>query len=146
VRAILEAGERDACDSIFLLAGLQRPCLRELQDGDTPRGGASAATETYLRVAISAHGPFAVVVEEISSWEPTEAGIVVVHEPRPGVVDGRLRHIVRGLQGVLRKARIVVLDLVVVLQPIDGDANLWSDLFDEDTSPLAVRAVNVGRA
>lgn len=152
VRALVSPGAPGECDSVFVLAGLHRPSLREIADGLVPAPrGAPDSSETYVRVALSPHGRFAVLQEVILSCEHDAAGTLIASDPRPGVVDRRLQGIVRGLQGALRRAGLVVLDLAAVLAPVEGASasaelsatfgepvSLWSLLF-EGTSPMAAR-------
>ena len=154
VRVLVRAGDRGECDSLYVLAGLHRPSLCEIKDAlDPPSAPAACALrETYVRVAISPHGRFAVLQEVVFSAEPADEGLTIVEEPQAGVVDRRLQHIIKGLQGALRKAKLVVLDLAAVLRPIEGatrsaelavcfdePVSLWSLLF-EGLSPMATRA------
>jgi hypothetical protein len=148
VRSLVRVGDTGECDSIYLLAGLHTPCLSELVDGlVAPDLAARRYDETYLRVAVSPHGRFAVLLEVHARAERADGALVVTFEPQPGVVDRRLQPIVKGLQGALRRARFTVLDLAMALGPVDeaslpeGDdrPTLWSCLF-EDHSPLAHRA------
>ncbi len=154
IRAVVHVGEPGACDSLFLLAGLHRPCLQEiLEAGVAHARDRLPLTETYVRVAVSPHGRFAVLQEVLISSEPTDDGVLIACEPQAGVVDRRLQHIVKGLQGALRRARLIVLDLGATLTPLDPvvaagceladpsreAASLWRVLF-EPTSALAARA------
>jgi hypothetical protein len=161
VRVHVHAGEQGECDSLYVLAGLHRACLAEVVDDAAPFDPASAAlgqSETYVRVAISPHGPFATLSEVVVSCELEDDALVVTQEPQAGVVDRRLQHIIKGLQGALRREGLIVLDLSAMLAPIEGAApsreltrafdepvNLWSLLF-EALSPLAPRVSLVPRA
>ena len=152
VRAHVRAGDDGECDSLFLLIGLHRPSLTELVDAGLPMPeDAGGRRETYVRVAISPHDRFAVLQEVVVSCEPDAEGAVVLYEPQPGVIDRRLQHVIKGLQGALRKQGLVVLDLAAMLSPLEGleppgdlaesfdePASLWSFLF-EALSPLARR-------
>jgi hypothetical protein len=154
VRAHVRAGDDGECDSLFLLVGLHRPSLTELVDAGLPMPEeAGGRRETYVRVAVSPHERFAVLQEVLVSCEPDAEGAVVLYEPQPGVVDRRLQHVIKGLQGALRKHGLVVLDLAAMLSPLEGHepsgerelnesfdepVSLWSFLF-EGLSPLARR-------
>jgi hypothetical protein len=144
LRAHVHAGEGDACDSLFLLAGLHEPSLAAVLDDSLLVPGASALHgETYLRIAISPYGRYAVVQEVRAECEVLHDGLAIVLEPQAGVVDRRLQLPVKGALGALRKAHVVVLDLGATLAPLglegDEEASLWSCLF-ETTSPLAPMA------
>ncbi len=147
LRAHVRAGEGGACDSLFLLAGLHEPSLAAIVDDVSLVSHVSGASalhgETYLRIAISPYGRYAVVQEIRAACELLPDGLAIVFDPQPGVIDRRLQLPVKGALGALRKARVVVLDLGATLAPLglegDGDASLWSCLF-EATSPLAPTA------
>jgi len=163
VRVYVREGDASGCDWLYVLAGFRTPCLAEIVDEVAPfPDDCVALRETYVRIAVSPHDRFAVLQEVVVSCESAEGeldeGVVVVTEPQAGVVDRRLQHIVKGLQGALRKARLVVLDLSAVLSPIpeagasneltaafDEPPSLWSFLF-EGGSPMATSACRVERA
>ena len=153
VSVIVHLGNLGECDSLYVLAGLHRPCLRELaEERELSAHEPLPVTETYVRVAISPHGRFASLQEIVATGTMAVGGTVIELEPQAGVVDRRLQGIVKGLQGALRNARLVVLDLAALLLPVDApepspelvDAfdeplSLWPLLF-EGASPMASRA------
>jgi hypothetical protein len=157
VRAVVRVGDA-GCDFLYLLAGVHSPCLCELLDGvaPPPRKGAHPS-ETYVRIAFSPVGRFATLQEAVFSASLTRAGTAVVEEPVMGVKDRRLQSIVKGLQGALRKARLIVLDMAFVAGPppvtpaqpayaqaFAGEPSLWSFLY-EGPPPHATRAAVIGR-
>ena len=75
-----------------------------------------------------------------------DGGYEIVEEPQPGVVDRRLQAIVKGLQGALRKAKLVVLDMAALVGPIEGRAS--AELEEAFMAPgtLVVAAVRGGVA
>ena len=143
-------------DALYLLAGLHEPCLLELREGQCPRDAAMLRTEeTYLRVLLSPLGRFATMQETLLSLEDLGGGQrLVVEHPRAGVENRDLRLIVTGLQGMLRRARIVLLDIAFLLQPFTPgrdeaftarwatEPTLWSALFDP-APPTTTREVVV---
>ncbi len=156
VRAIARTAEGSGCDWLYLLAGVHAPCLVEVADG-APPPRAPRLRETYVRVGLSSLGPFATLQEVRVSARPSRGALIVVEEPRMGVEDRRLTHIVKGLQGALRKAKIVVLDMAVLVQPPPEDAPQpaylraygepparWAFLFDP-APPTTKRAIEIPR-
>jgi len=120
VRALLRQGERGECDSIYLLAGVHTPSLFEVDrdaTGRRERGAELHHHETYVRVGISPLGRFVTLQEVTMTASRIDDGSIAIEEDRlVGVEDKRLRHIVKGLQGALRKARWVVLDMAFLIQ------------------------------
>lgn len=148
-RVLVRHGDTEECDSLYVLAGLHAPSLLEIKARTaTISGEPRRSSETYIRIAVSPHGRFTTLQEIRFTAEALDGGLLIVEEPQPGVVDRRLQHLVKALQGGLRKARLVVLDLAAALSPLedapvepaspDEPVSLWSLLF-ERTSPLAAR-------
>jgi hypothetical protein len=132
-------------DVLYLLVGLHEPCLLELREGMCARDAAMLRRrETYLKVFLSPLGRFATLQETVLELEDLGDGARLVTEnPQAGVENRDLRMLVTGLQGMLRKARIVLLDFAFLLQRYDEtagdpafaarwatDPTLWSLLFD----------------
>jgi hypothetical protein len=132
-------------DVLYLLVGLHEPCLLELREGLCARDAVMLRRrETYLKVFLSPLGRFATLQETVLELEDLGDGVRLVAEhPQAGVEDRDLRMLVTGLQGMLRKARIVLLDFAFLLQRFDDarsdeafaarwatDPTLWSLLFD----------------
>jgi hypothetical protein len=159
VRAIVRAGDEGAADAIELLAGLHSPALREIADvGSFDPRAPIVLRETYVRVSFSPFDRFVTLQEILLSARATPPGslgaaqsLEIVEEPMAGVVDRRLAPLVKGLQGVLRKAGLTLLDMAFLMQPIEGVAQaafvrefdepptLWSLLFDP-APPTMIRA------
>lgn len=143
-------------DALYLLAGLHEPCLLELREGRCARDAEMLRTrETYLRVLLSPLGRFVTLQECILELQDLGDGArLVVEHPQAGVENRDLRLLVTGLQGMLRRARIVLLDFAFLLQPFGGggdeaftarwatDPTLWSVLFDP-APPTTTREVVV---
>jgi len=159
VRAIVRAFDRGGPDAIDLLAGLHAPALLEIADGArAPSSASIPSRETYLRIAISPFGRLATIQEvrvEAKRIDPPRSdgrvGLEIVEEPCAGVEDPRLRAMVKGLQGALRKAGLTLLDMAFLVAPVLGSAQvefvrdfgeapaLWSLLFDA-APPTTIRA------
>jgi hypothetical protein len=158
VRAIVRVAENGGADAIYVLAGLHAPSLCEIADGaavDPAR--VRPPRETYLRIAFSPFGRFVTIqeVHVLARAAPTRAGssprLEIVEEPLAGVEDRRLRTLVKGLQGALRKKGLTLLDMAFLVQPVEGRPQtafvrdfheapmLWSLLFDP-APPTTVRA------
>jgi len=145
VRALpCRAGTGELGDSLYLLCGIHAPCLFELREGLCPKDAAMLRSrETYLRVGLSPLGRFATLQETVLEVESLpDTGRLVVERPCVGVENRELRLLVTGLQGLLRREKIVLLDFAFLMQPF-GDApdpafaslwqstpTLWSVLFD----------------
>lgn len=150
------AGPDGLGDALYLLAGLHEPSLLELREGQCARGATMLRTqETYLRVFLSPLGRFATLQETILEVEDLGDGTRLVAEhPRAGVENRDLRLLVTGLQGMLRRSKIVLLDFAFLLQPFGPGADpafearwateptLWSVLFDP-APPTTTREVVV---
>jgi hypothetical protein len=156
VRARVRLGDFRSCDALYLLAGLETIPLCDVADGIAPADATLARRETYVRVSVSPHGRFAALQEVVISVADDEGGTVILEEPQAGVIDRRLQGIVKGLQGALRKERLVVLDLAALLPPLEPPsaqleeafletASLWSLLF-EGPSPMTTRASWIARS
>jgi hypothetical protein len=143
--------------AIYLLAGLHAPSLAEIVDA----GRADAIEplpegEVYLRVAFSPWGRFVTIQEVRLSARVAPAAVEIVEAPVLGVEDVRLRAMVKGLQGALRKARLTLLDMAFLAKPLEGkqadyvrefheEPTLWSLLFDP-APPTTVRVALVKRS
>jgi len=153
VRSIVRVGERGGTDAIYLLAGLHTPALCELADG-APVGPDDVLVprETYLRIAFSPYDRFVTIQEVLVEARPAPRHqLEIVEEPLAGVVDRRLRTMVKGLQGALRKADLTLLDMAFLVERLAGPAQaafvrdfheepmLWSLLFDP-APPTTIRA------
>jgi hypothetical protein len=154
VRAIVRTGETGgAADSLYLLAGLHSPALCELADG-TPvdPGVALVSSETYLRLAFSPFDRLVTIQEVRVTARPVSPHQVeIVEEPMAGVSDRRLRDMVKGLQGALRKSGLTLLDMAFLGARLEGppqaafvrdyheEPTLWSLLFDP-APPTTIRA------
>jgi hypothetical protein len=158
VRAIVRVAENGGADAIYVLAGVHAPALCELADGaaiDSER--VRRTRETYLRIPFSPFARF-VTIQEVrvrAREAPARAGsppsLEIVEEPLAGVEDRRLRTMVKGLQGFLRRKGLTLLDMAFLLQPALGrpqtafvrdfheEPMLWSLLF-EPAPPTTVRA------
>ncbi len=127
VRAIFRPSAVGACDWLYLLAGFASPCLVEIADGacasdddDDDDDDDEPVEETYVRLGFSPLGRY-VTMQEVTVRATTETRNgprVIVHEPHMGVSDRRLQAIVKGLQGKLRKEKLVVLDMAYLAMPI----------------------------
>lgn len=136
-----------ACGWLYLLAGLHRPCLLELEaEEEGPQVAALTSDlappvcETYVRVGFSPLGPYVTLQETRLTLTHDEGTFFLEEQPCWGVQDTRLRAIIKGLQGKLRRERLVLLDMAFLAQPL-GDELIWSYLFDPsppDTSRLSV--------
>jgi hypothetical protein len=157
VRALARAAEGTGCDWLYLLAGVHSPSLLEVMDGLADAPEAPRESETYVRLGLSPLGPFATLQEVRVSAGVAEGDLAIVEEPLVGVEDKRLQHIVKGLQGALRKAKLVVLDMAFLVEPAAtadpqreyerayGAAPLrWAFLFDP-APPTTSRASIVAR-
>jgi hypothetical protein len=160
VRAIPRLAEGSGCDWLYLLAGLHGPSLLELCDEASenrrPFPVSLPTRETYLRVGFSPVGPFVTLQEVILRATRSDASEVVDIEEEPvlGVEDRRLQSIVKGLQGALRKARLVVLDMAFLVDEVSspdqaefasmygGAPTRWSFLF-EGVGPMTPRATSL---
>jgi hypothetical protein len=155
VRAIPRLGEGPGCDWLYLLAGVHAPSIAELFEGGAgPRAAPVEERETYLRIGFSPLGPFVTLQEVLMRAERMGGATAIVEEPLLGVVDRRLQAIVKGLQGALRKRRLVVLDMAFLLQEVDessqpefaalfeSEPTRWSFLF-EGTPPTTARAATL---
>jgi len=150
------AGPDGFGDSLYLFCGLHAPCLYELREGLCARDAPMLrSAETYLRVALSPLGRFATLQESVLRLEDLGEGRrLVAEEPRAGVENGDLRTMVTGLQGLLRRERIVLLDAAFLFQAIAGPVDpafeqrwaspptLWNALFDP-APPTTTREVVV---
>jgi hypothetical protein len=156
MRAIVRA-ESSGVLAIDLLAGLHAPALIEIvRAGPVEAKTSLADHEVYLRVSFSPWGRFVTIQEVRVSLHATRETLEIVEEPVLGVVDVRLRAVVKGLQGALRKAHLTLLDMAFLAQRAEGvqtayllefheDPTLWSLLFDS-APPTTVRASLVRRA
>lgn len=137
VRATVRpGGEADRESSwIYLLAGLHQPSWIERIDDPSLSASPPTDRETYVRIGFSPIGPFVTLQEVIVEVERAPEGVFVTEAPLAGVEDRRLAMIVKGLQGVLRSERLVLLDMAFLLDPsISPDAEApWFSLFE----PLA---------
>jgi hypothetical protein len=164
VRAIVRVAENGGADAIYVLAGLHAPALCEIADGAAvDLHAVSSSRETYLRIPFSPFGRFVTIQEvqvlarEVPSRGGSAASLEIVEEPLAGVEDRRLRTMVKGLQGALRKKGLTLLDMAFLVQPVAGGAQtafvrdfqeapmLWSLLFDP-APPTTVRASLVSLA
>jgi hypothetical protein len=153
VRVRVRLGDAGDCDALYVLAGLGRSPLVDIQDGNAP-ASPRETREIYIRIAVSPFGRFVALQEVRFQGSPGDEALHIVEEPEAGVVDRRLQHIVKGTQGALRKAKLVVLDLATLLAPAPDGASLhgdnatdepptlWSLLFEE-ASPKSVRASSI---
>jgi hypothetical protein len=151
VRAIPRLAEVGSCDWLYLLAGLHEPALIEVADGTVPNGPDRKKgrvelrdEETYVRLGFSPIGRYVTIQEVLFTAEQLEEdALEILEAPKVGVEDRRLQAIVKGLQGALRKSKLVVLDMafLVAPPPVDvaqdafevafgGKPELWSFLFD----------------
>ena len=139
LRALVRPAESaQSCDWLYLLAGVHPRSLVEIADGLlAPLVVPFRTEESYLRLGFSALGPFVTLQEvRVSLQHPEETSerpklfenlSVILEEPKAGVEDPRLRFLVKGIQGALRKRRWIVLDAAFLVQ---DDAILWHRLFD----------------
>ena len=107
---------REVDGALLLLVGVHAPTLL-----DDPLA-APVDRETWLRVALSEHGPFATIDELVVERDAAARALLVTSQL--GVTDRRLRDLVKGLQGALRAAprRLVVLDAAFLLGAPPTDA------------------------
>jgi hypothetical protein len=157
MRAIVRTLDTQGASVIDLLAGLHAPALLEIADGArVDPSVALSKHEVYLRVAFSPWGRFVTIQEVDVFARPTAVDVEIVEEPISGVQDVRLRAMVKGLQGALRKARFTLLDMAFLATPLEGEQGayvqefretptVWSLLFDA-APPATVRASLVPRA
>jgi hypothetical protein len=152
VRALPREGD-GGCDWLYLLAGVHSPSLCELMGGTAPASAeARHLNETYVRIAFSPFGRFVTLQEVLFSATFMPGGLAILEEPIVGINDRRLQLVVKGLQGALRKTKLVVLDMAFVAQPPPTNAvqgayeeafgqppMLWSFLF-EAAPPSTTRA------
>lgn len=143
VRAFVRpGGEAGACDWLYLLAGLHPASLYELAEGTHDPAERTRDEETYVRLGFSPLGPF-VTLQEVAMRVEGGDPPLLFEEPKVGVEDRRLQLIIKGLQGALRKRRLVVLDAAFLVgsPPAElsaglGDAQapstVWAGLFDPD--------------
>jgi hypothetical protein len=143
--------------AIDLLAGLHAPALTEIASARRVDANARLAeSEVYLRVSFSPWGRFVTIQEVRVSARATPEALEIIEEPVLGVEDARLRAMVKGLQGALRKARLTLLDMAFLARPAEGSQDayrrefherptLWSLLFDS-APPTTVRASLVRRS
>lgn len=155
VRAIPRLAEVGSCDWLYLLAGLHEPALIEVADAAAfpqatkrttrPRARVELRDrETYVRLGFSPIGRYVTIQEVVFTAAQLEDGALEILEtPKVGVEDRRLQAIVKGLQGALRKSKLVVLDMAFLIAPppvdvaqdafdaaFGGKPELWSFLFD----------------
>jgi hypothetical protein len=166
VRAIFRPGDAGACDWLYLLAGFASPSLIEVADGARMCRDSTAAEihETYVRLGFSPLGRYVTIQEVVAramrgadALDSDSSRRIISIEPQMGVADRRLQAIVKGLQGKLRRERLIVLDMAFLAQPIAEIAPhatrqnefidafgtepcLFSFLFDP-APPSAMRAV-----
>lgn len=88
-------------------------------------------TEAGLRVALSPFGPYATLQEVHLEAQCDAEGVWIEERRLAGVDDRRLQHLVRGVQGALRKARITALDVAFLAEPYEN-GTLWTALFDAE--------------
>jgi hypothetical protein len=141
VRAFVRPGaEPGACDWLYLLAGLHPASLYELAEGACEPAERTRDEETYVRLGFSPLGPFVTLQEVVMRVEAGEPPLLF-EEPKVGIEDRRLQLIVKGLQGALRKRRLVVLDAAFLVGappaelaegPGGAPSTLWAGLFDLD--------------
>lgn len=138
LEALLPVRARVREGALSLLVGLHAPTLLEALDGEVD-AVPEVDRETWLRVAISPHGPF-VTIDEIDVERLGRAGVVATS--RLGVIDRRLRDVVKGLQGALRAPprRLVVLDAAFLLRapPTTEPQRAYEDRFG---APPTLRAL-----
>jgi hypothetical protein len=157
MRAVVRILDTQGAGVIDLLAGLHAPALLEIADGAClDPGVALSEHEVYLRVAFSPWGRFVTIQEVDVFAQCTTVDVEIVEEPISGVQDVRLRAMVKGLQGALRKARFTLLDMAFLATPLEGQQEayvqefreaptVWSLLFDA-APPATVRASLVPRS
>jgi|GEM_PF-1294095 len=174
VRALLRPADSGECDALYLLAGVHAPSLFEIdRDGAPLEAGEPSSAgdrdrapeapprrdrETYVRVAFSPIGRFVTIQEVTMTATKVDGASFAIEEERVvGVADKRLQHVVKGLQGALREARWVVLDMAFLAGDAGGEArqeayearygappSLWSLLF-EAAPPSTSRIALVSR-
>lgn len=127
INAIEEPEDLDHVASIYCIATVADETWVGFRNGRCPRPAHRA--ERGLRVALSPFGPYA-TLQEVHLEAQCDADGAWIEERRlAGVDDRRLQHIVRGVQGALRKARITALDAAFLAEPyLSG--TLWTALFD----------------
>ncbi len=162
-------GSSAGCDWLYLLAGFAAPCLIErahgasasmngAEDNDAAR---ASDKETYVRLGFSPLGPYVTLQEVVVRATPpsVDAPGVITIEPQIGIADRRLQAIVKGLQGKLRRERLIVLDMAFLAKTMldvakvgeappqpafarafGSEPSLFSFLFDA-APPGAARAV-----
>ncbi len=111
---------RGECGYLYLLAGVHEPSLAEVVDTDRERVPGMPESETYVRIAFSRLGRF-VTLQEVRMAVTRDAdGASICEQPIAGVEDRRLQLIVKGLQGALKKLKVIVLDMAFVTEAPPG--------------------------
>jgi hypothetical protein len=124
---------------LYLLCGIHAPCLFELREGRCdPRAALVRARETYVRIGLSPIGPFATLQEcEFELDDLGDGRRLVTERPGYGVENPDLKMIVTGLQGMLRRRRIVLLDFAFLLStPAPGGDSAFATLYGGATPTL----------
>lgn len=135
VRVIDVPEDGGQCAALYVIASVAAGSWVEhrLGRGERPE----VSSEHGLRVCFSPVGPFATLQEVAVEASADPGGVWIVERRVAGIEDRRLQHMVRGVQGLLRKAKVVTLDAAFLAEPF-ADATLWSALFDHDPAVTSV--------
>lgn len=125
-RALVAAATDDEAPSVYVLAGLHRPSLREARDVNDPAEIAAIAPqlrseETWLRVAFSTLDRFYTLQECVLSATRAGPGLELIERRCNGVSDRRLDLFVKALQGLLRASGFIALDAVFLSEPVPDE-------------------------
>ncbi|MEZ4390036.1 MAG: hypothetical protein R3A48_02980 [Polyangiales bacterium] len=129
VAVLEEPEEPDRAPSIYCIATVADETWVGFRCGRSPRP--AHRVELGLRVAFSPFGPYATLQEVHLEADVDDEGVWIEERRLAGVEDRRMQHLVRGVQGALRKARVTALDAAFLAEPF-GDGTLWSALFDAE--------------
>jgi hypothetical protein len=90
-----------------------------------------------LRVVLSPVGLYAALQEVTLLGSDDGEGVWIEERRAAGVEDRRLQLLVRGAQGVIRRAGLTLLDAAFLAEP-HGAGTLWQSLFERDPPASAV--------
>lgn len=125
----------DGAASVYCLATTDETTWLDRREGTglAPLRG----EDRGLRVVLSPLGPYAALQEVTLAGSDDGEGVWVEERRVAGVEDRRLQLLVRGAQGVIRRAGLTLLDAAFLAEP-HGDGTLWQSLFERDPPSSAV--------